>query len=56
MSYLDRDTYGMYKDSDSEGPGPALMVAASVNVPTLTVAGPSTVLSVLTQLTRSDCE
>jgi sporulation protein YlmC with PRC-barrel domain len=27
MSYVDRDTYGMYKDSDSQGPGPALMGA-----------------------------
>ncbi|MES3024671.1 MAG: PRC-barrel domain-containing protein [Pseudomonadota bacterium] len=27
MSYVDRDTYGMYKDSDSQGPGPSLMGA-----------------------------
>ncbi|PWF42904.1 PRC-barrel domain-containing protein [Massilia glaciei] len=27
MSYVDRDTYGMYKNSDSQGPGPALMGA-----------------------------
>ncbi|MEO7497468.1 MAG: PRC-barrel domain-containing protein [Massilia sp.] len=27
MTYADRDRYGMYKDSDSAGPGPALMGA-----------------------------
>ena len=27
MTYLDRDKYGMYKDSGSAGPGPALMGA-----------------------------
>jgi hypothetical protein len=27
MSYTDRDRYGMYKTSSSEGPGPALMGA-----------------------------
>lgn len=27
MSYLDRDTYGIYKDLDDEGPGPRLMGA-----------------------------
>ena len=27
MSYIDRDRYGIYKDSDSQGPGPALMGA-----------------------------
>lgn len=27
MSYIDRDRYGMYKDSKSAGPGPALMGA-----------------------------
>lgn len=27
MSYLDRDTYGMYKDYSSSGPGPRLMGA-----------------------------
>lgn len=27
MSYADRDRYGMYKDSASQGPGPALMGA-----------------------------
>ncbi len=27
MSYADRDRYGMYKDSSSPGPGPALMGA-----------------------------
>jgi sporulation protein YlmC with PRC-barrel domain len=27
MSYADRDRYGMYKSSDSAGPGPALMGA-----------------------------
>jgi sporulation protein YlmC with PRC-barrel domain len=27
MSYADRDTYGMYKTSNSQGPGPALMGA-----------------------------
>ncbi len=27
MSYSDRDRYGMYKDSSSPGPGPALMGA-----------------------------
>lgn len=26
-SYLDRDNYGMYKDTDKQGPGPALMGA-----------------------------
>jgi sporulation protein YlmC with PRC-barrel domain len=27
MSYIDRDKYGMYKDSSSHGPGPELMGA-----------------------------
>ena len=27
MSYEDRDTYGMYKSYDEEGPGPRLMGA-----------------------------
>lgn len=27
MSYLDRDKYGIYRDSDNEGPGPRLMGA-----------------------------
>ena len=27
MTYLDRDKYGMYKDTGSSGPGPALMGA-----------------------------
>ncbi len=27
MSYLDRDTYGMYKSGDTTGPGPSLMGA-----------------------------
>lgn len=27
MSYADRDRYGIYKDSSSQGPGPALMGA-----------------------------
>lgn len=27
MSFLDRDTYGMYKSYDGEGPGPSLMGA-----------------------------
>ena len=27
MSYTDRDTYGMYKDHDENGPGPRLMGA-----------------------------
>jgi sporulation protein YlmC with PRC-barrel domain len=27
MSYADRDTYGMYKNQDGEGPGPRLMGA-----------------------------
>jgi len=27
MSYLDRDTYGMYKSGDGTGPGPSLMGA-----------------------------
>ena len=27
MSYLDRDTYGMYKSGDATGPGPSLMGA-----------------------------
>ena len=27
MSYADRDKYGMYKDTGSAGPGPALMGA-----------------------------
>lgn len=27
MSYLDNDTYGMYRDNDSDGPGPQLMGA-----------------------------
>ncbi|PSJ15844.1 PRC-barrel domain-containing protein [Nitrosomonas supralitoralis] len=27
MSYIDKDEYGMYKDNDSEGPGPRLMGA-----------------------------
>ena len=27
MSYTDRDRYGMYKDSTSQGPGPSLMGA-----------------------------
>lgn len=27
MSFLDRDTYGMYKSYDGSGPGPALMGA-----------------------------
>jgi sporulation protein YlmC with PRC-barrel domain len=27
MSYADRDTYGMYKTSNTKGPGPALMGA-----------------------------
>jgi sporulation protein YlmC with PRC-barrel domain len=27
MSYVDRDTYGMYKDQDEKGPGPRLMGA-----------------------------
>ncbi len=30
MSYLDRDTYGMYKSSASSGPGPALMGAETL--------------------------
>ena len=27
MSYLDRDTYGIYRDRDNDGPGPRLMGA-----------------------------
>ncbi|MES2259113.1 MAG: PRC-barrel domain-containing protein [Pseudomonadota bacterium] len=27
MSYLDRDTFGIYRDSDNDGPGPRLMGA-----------------------------
>ena len=27
MSYIDRDRYGIYKDSNKSGPGPALMGA-----------------------------
>lgn len=30
MSYLDRDTYGMYKNRSIEGPGPAAMGAATL--------------------------
>ncbi len=30
MSYTDRDRYGMYKDSASQGPGPALMGAETL--------------------------
>jgi sporulation protein YlmC with PRC-barrel domain len=30
MSYADRDKYGMYKDSTSAGPGPALMGASTL--------------------------
>lgn len=30
MSYLDRDTYGMYKSSLNAGPGPATMGAATL--------------------------
>jgi sporulation protein YlmC with PRC-barrel domain len=31
MSYLDRDTYGMYKSHDEKGPGPTLMGANTLN-------------------------
>jgi len=30
MSYADRDKYGMYKDYDESGPGPALMGAGTL--------------------------
>lgn len=30
MSYLDRDTYGMYKGGSASGPGPATMGAATL--------------------------
>ena len=30
MSYTDRDTYGMYKDCTSQGPGPSLMGAKTL--------------------------
>jgi len=30
MSYADRDKYGMYKDFDESGPGPALMGAGTL--------------------------
>ena len=31
MSYLDRDTYGMYKSHDEKSPGPTLMGANTLN-------------------------
>ena len=37
MSYLDNDTYGMYRRSSSDGPGPRLMGADTLMATTSTM-------------------